>query len=50
VVFFHELGHFPGGAISATVEVFSVGFGKEIFGWTDWHGTAEAESCRPAVM
>src|SRR5947207_13297750 len=40
VVFFHELGHFLAARFfGATVEVFSVGFGKEIFGWTDRRGT-----------
>lgn len=40
VVFFHELGHFlVARYFGVTVEVFSVGFGKEIFGWTDKRGT-----------
>ncbi|MEO8300585.1 MAG: RIP metalloprotease RseP [Rhizomicrobium sp.] len=40
VVFFHELGHFlVARYFGVTVEVFSVGFGKEIFGWTDRRGT-----------
>jgi regulator of sigma E protease len=40
VVFFHELGHFlVARHFGVTVEVFSVGFGKEIFGWTDKRGT-----------
>ena len=40
VVFFHELGHFlVARFFGVTVEVFSVGFGKEIFGWTDRRGT-----------
>jgi regulator of sigma E protease len=40
VVFFHELGHFlMARYFGVTVEVFSVGFGKEIFGWTDRRGT-----------
>lgn len=40
VVFFHELGHFlVGRYFGVKVEVFSVGFGKEIFGFTDRHGT-----------
>ena len=40
VVFFHELGHFlVARYYGVTVEVFSVGFGKEIFGWTDSRGT-----------
>jgi regulator of sigma E protease len=40
VVFFHELGHFlVARAFGVKVEVFSVGFGREIFGWNDRHGT-----------
>ncbi len=40
VVFFHELGHFlVGRFFGVKVEMFSIGFGKEIFGWTDRHGT-----------
>jgi regulator of sigma E protease len=40
VVFFHELGHFlVARACGVKVDVFSVGFGKEIFGWTDKTGT-----------
>lgn len=40
VVFFHELGHFLVARwCGVTVKVFSVGFGPEIFGWTDRKGT-----------
>src|ERR1700760_1898862 len=40
VVFFHELGHFlVARAFGVKVDVFSIGFGKEIFGWTDRRGT-----------
>jgi regulator of sigma E protease len=40
VVFFHELGHFlVARYFGVKVDVFSVGFGKEIFGWTDRLGT-----------
>jgi regulator of sigma E protease len=40
VVFFHELGHFlMARAFGVKVDVFSVGFGKEIVGWTDRVGT-----------
>ena len=40
VVFFHELGHFLAARYyGVKVLVFSVGFGKEIFGWNDKHGT-----------
>ena len=40
VVFFHELGHFlVARAFGVKVDVFSVGFGKEIVGRTDRTGT-----------
>ena len=40
VVFFHELGHFGVARYFGTkVDVFSIGFGKEIYGWFDKHGT-----------
>ena len=40
VVFFHELGHFlVARFFGVKVDVFSVGFGKEIFGFHDRHGT-----------
>ena len=40
VVFFHELGHFlVARACGVKVDVFSVGFGKEIIGRTDKSGT-----------
>ena len=40
LVFFHELGHYIVARLNGVrVEVFSVGFGPEIFGWTDKSGT-----------
>jgi regulator of sigma E protease len=40
VVFFHELGHFlMARACGVSVETFSIGFGGEIFGWTDKKNT-----------
>ncbi|MDD9909701.1 MAG: RIP metalloprotease RseP [Ahrensia sp.] len=40
VVFFHELGHFLVGRWNRVkVLVFAVGFGPELFGFTDRHGT-----------
>src|SRR5580704_14504217 len=40
VVFFHELGHFlVARSFGVTVDIFSVGFGPEIVGRTDKHGT-----------
>ncbi|MEC7205683.1 MAG: site-2 protease family protein, partial [Pseudomonadota bacterium] len=36
LVFFHELGHYAVARCNRVrVEVFSVGFGPEIFGYTD---------------
>ncbi|MGB2028983.1 MAG: site-2 protease family protein, partial [Candidatus Puniceispirillaceae bacterium] len=35
VVFFHELGHYwVARRAGVVVEVFSIGFGPEIYGWT----------------
>ena len=40
IVFIHELGHFMVARwCGVAVEVFSIGFGREIFGWNDKHGT-----------
>jgi regulator of sigma E protease len=40
VVFVHELGHFLVGRwCGVDVKVFSIGFGREIFGFDDRHGT-----------
>jgi len=40
VVFFHELGHFAVARwCNVKVVAFSVGFGRELLGWTDRHGT-----------
>jgi regulator of sigma E protease len=40
VVFVHELGHFLVGRwCGVEAKIFSIGFGKELFGWTDRHGT-----------
>ena len=40
IVFFHELGHFLVARwCGVKVEAFSIGFGKEIYGWDDKHGT-----------
>ncbi len=40
VVFFHELGHFMVARwCNVTVDAFSIGFGKEIFGFTDKRNT-----------
>ncbi len=40
IVFIHELGHFAVARyFGVGVESFSIGFGREIVGWTDKHGT-----------
>src|SRR5919205_1322123 len=40
VVFVHELGHFLVGRwCGVGVNAFSIGFGPELFGWNDRHGT-----------
>ena len=40
LVFVHELGHFwVARRYGVRVEVFSIGFGPELFGWTDRLGT-----------
>jgi regulator of sigma E protease len=40
IVFVHEYGHFIVGRMCGVhVEAFSIGFGKELFGYTDRHGT-----------
>jgi regulator of sigma E protease len=40
LVFFHELGHyFVGRLFKIPAETFSIGFGREIVGWTDRQGT-----------
>jgi regulator of sigma E protease len=40
VVFVHEYGHYKVGRwCGVDVNTFSIGFGRELFGWTDRHGT-----------
>ena len=40
LVFVHELGHYLVARWAGVrVEVFSIGFGREVFGWNDKHGT-----------
>ncbi|MER2520417.1 MAG: RIP metalloprotease RseP [Bdellovibrionales bacterium] len=40
VVFVHEFGHYwVARRCGVKVETFSIGFGKELFGWTDKNGT-----------
>jgi len=40
LVFFHELGHYLVARLfKVPAEIFSIGFGRELFGWTDRQGT-----------
>ena len=40
LIFIHELGHYLAGrAFGVKADAFSIGFGREIFGWTDKRGT-----------
>jgi regulator of sigma E protease len=40
IVFIHEMGHFLVARwCGVTVKTFSIGFGKELYGWDDRHGT-----------
>lgn len=40
LIFVHELGHYLAArSVGIRVETFSIGFGKEILGWNDKHGT-----------
>lgn len=40
LVFFHEFGHYwVGRRCGIRADTFSIGFGREVFGWTDRNGT-----------
>src|SRR5215471_657768 len=48
LVFVHELGHYwVARRNGVRVEVFSIGFGPELFGWTDRAGTRWKVSAIP---
>ncbi|WP_375460674.1 RIP metalloprotease RseP [uncultured Enterovirga sp.] len=48
VVFVHEFGHFWIGRLCGVgVKAFSIGFGRELFGWYDRHGTRWKVSAIP---
>lgn len=48
VVFVHEYGHYIVGRwCGVGVKAFSIGFGRELFGWTDRHGTRWKVSAIP---
>ena len=40
LIFIHEMGHYLAGRwFGVKADTFSIGFGREIFGWTDKRGT-----------
>ncbi len=48
LVFVHELGHYLVARLCRVrIETFSIGFGPEIFGWNDQHGTRWKVSAVP---
>lgn len=48
IVFVHELGHYSVARwCGVKIEVFSIGFGPELFGWYDRHGTRWKVSAVP---
>lgn len=48
LVFVHEMGHYLAARWNRVrVEVFSIGFGPEVFGWNDRHGTRWRVSAIP---
>jgi regulator of sigma E protease len=48
LVFIHELGHYLAARWAGVrVETFSIGFGPELFGWNDRHGTRWRVSAIP---
>lgn len=48
LVFLHELGHyFAGRVFGVGIDAFSIGFGGELFGWTDRRGTRWKFSALP---
>ena len=50
LVFVHELGHYLVARYNGVgVDVFSIGFGPEVFGWNDSVGTRWKVSCLPLL-
>jgi regulator of sigma E protease len=48
LVFIHEMGHYlVGRLLGVKADAFSIGFGKELFGWTDRQGTRWKVSALP---
>ncbi|WP_353204155.1 RIP metalloprotease RseP [Sphingomonas sp.] len=48
LIFLHELGHYLAGRwFGVKIDAFSIGFGRELFGWTDKSGTRWKFSALP---
>ena len=48
LIFVHELGHYLVGRLCGVkADIFSIGFGRELFGWTDKRGTRWKVSLLP---
>ncbi len=48
IVFIHEFGHYLAARLCGVkIDAFSIGFGKELFGWTDRSGTRWKVSLAP---
>ena len=48
LVFVHEMGHYLAGRVfGAQADMFSIGMGRELFGWTDKRGTRWKVSALP---
>ena len=48
LIFLHELGHYAAGRwFGVKIDAFSIGFGSELFGWTDKRGTRWKFSALP---
>ena len=48
LVFFHEMGHYLAGRLfGVQADMFSIGMGRELFGWTDRRGTRWKLSALP---
>ncbi|WP_420138233.1 RIP metalloprotease RseP [Sphingomonas sp.] len=48
LIFVHELGHYLAGRVfGVKAEMFSIGMGRELFGWTDKRGTRWKVSALP---
>ena len=53
LIFLHEMGHYLAGRwFGVKIDAFSIGFGKEVFGWTDRqrYPLEIQRPCRSAAM